>query len=135
MKAKTHNMVEEITLALGPIFYKNSDYDTIRDAMSLVIARVAQATPEKGYEEEELETIMTVAADALNEFIIEEKLAEEARQKILDKGISGFSGLYLEANEDSSNTGDSSVSRQKEAFEIEQERQDNPDGPRAYTQS
>jgi len=77
---------------------------------------------------------MTVAADALNKFITEEKLAEEARQKILDKGISGFSGLYLGASEESSNTGDSSVSRQKEAFEVEQERQDNPDGPRAYTQ-
>ena len=127
-------MAEEINLALGPIFYKNPNYHTIRNAMSLVIARIAQATPDKGNEEEELEIIMTVAADALNKFIIEEKLVEETRQKILDKGISGFSGIYSGTNENSSSTGDSSVARQKEAFEIEEQRQDNPDGPRAYTQ-
>lgn len=133
-------MVEDITFVLGPIFHNNSDYKTIQEAMALVVARIAQATPDKGNEEAELETIMEIAADALNQFINEEKSIQEAKQKVLDKGIGGFAELYgtkTAVNNGSlssatNNTEEANLADQKEAFESELARQDNPDGPRAY---
>jgi len=113
MKSKTHNMVEEITKVLGPIFHANSDYNTIQEAIALVVARVAQSTPNVGNEEEELEVIMEIAANALNQFINEEKSIKEKKFKLIQKGIEGFSEM-VSSNEPSNNP------------------EYNPDGPRAY---
>lgn len=93
MKSKTHKMVEEITKVLGPIFHANSDYNTIQEAIALVVARVAQSTPNVGNEEEELEVIMEIAANALNQFINEEKSIKEKKFKLIQKGIEGFSEM------------------------------------------
>ena len=92
MKAKTKHLTDQITAALGPIFHANPDYKTITEAIALTVARVAQSTPDKGNEEEELEIIMQIAANALNVFLNEEA-AYEARQKIISKGLDAFAEM------------------------------------------
>ena len=93
MKSKTHHMAEAITAALGPIFHANPDYKTITEAIALTVARVAQSTPDKGNEEEELEIIMQTAANALNVFLNEEEALQEQRTKVLQRGIEAFTEM------------------------------------------
>ncbi len=91
-------MAEAITAALGPIFHANPDYKTITEAIALTVARVAQSTPDKGNEEEELEIIMQIAANALNVFLNEEQTIQETKAKVLAKGIDGFAEMYGPVN-------------------------------------
>lgn len=93
MLSKTHKLTELITHTLGPIFREHSDYPTILQAMSLVMARVAQATPDIGQEIECLDTSYCIAKDALVKFIeLEEqiKAGEAAKKAKLESGINGF---------------------------------------------
>jgi hypothetical protein len=98
MKSSTHKMAEAITAALGPIFHANPDYKTITEAIALTVASVAQSTPDKGNEEEELEIIMQIAANALNVFLNEEQTIQETKAEVLAKGIDGFAEMYGPVN-------------------------------------
>lgn len=96
MLSATHRLTETITNALGPIFRDNPDYPTIVDAMCLVMARVIQASPDKGREFKLLDHVHMQTAHCLEEFIkLEEQLAaqREVRQNVLDKGVDGFAEL------------------------------------------
>ena len=93
MKSKTHHMVEAMTAALGPIFHANPDYKTISEAVALVMARVAQSTPNKGDEILELEIITDLAHKALIQFLDEEEAIQEQRSKVLQKGIEAFAEM------------------------------------------
>lgn len=128
MKSSTHKMAEAITKALGPIFHANPDYKTITEAIALTVARIAQSTPEVGNEENELEVIMQIAADALNIFLNEEKKFQENIQRGIDaftemvscdgEGPScGLDTMHESIETKVGNTTDDSF---------------NPDGPRAY---
>ena len=89
MKSATHKMCEEITAAIGPIFRLNSDYETILASMSLVMARVCQAAP-KGQEVRALEHSQSLQGQALDNFLNEEQTIEEAKAKVVERGIDGF---------------------------------------------
>ena len=94
MKAKTHKLVEQILAAIGPVFKQHPEYDTILEAMSLVMARVIQATPEKGNEHLIAEDSSIMVSNALREFLKLEQAyeAEQAAKKAkLDEGIGNFS--------------------------------------------
>ena len=86
-------MSEAITAALGPIFHANPDYKTITEAIALTVARVAQATPDKGFELHELDSIHELANRALETFLNEEEAIQEQRGKVLQKGIEAFSEM------------------------------------------
>jgi len=93
MKAKTHKLVEQILAAIGPVFKQHPEYDAILEAMSLVMARVIQATPEKGNEHLIAEDSSIMVSNALREFLKLEQAyeAEQAAKKAkLDEGINGF---------------------------------------------
>jgi len=96
MKATIHNLTDEITTALGPIFRKNPDYSTIFSSMCLVMARVVQSTPDKGEELLVMEDAYNEIKHALKEFIKLEKEYEaikEAKKAKLDEGIASFDGF------------------------------------------
>ena len=93
MKSATHKMSEAITAALGPIFHANPDYKTITEAIALTVARVAQATPDKGFELHELDSIHELANRALETFLNAEEAIQEQRGKVLQKGIEAFSEM------------------------------------------
>ena len=93
MKATTRNMAEAITQALGPIFRANPDYKTISEAIALTVARVAQSTPDRGFEVFALDSITKMADEALHQFLNEEEAAYEARQKIISKGLDAFAEM------------------------------------------
>jgi hypothetical protein len=93
MKAKTHKLVEQILASLAPIFKAHPDYSTILEAMSLVMARVIQATPDKGNEHLVFEDARFLIQDALEKFVQLEKEYEaqqQAKKKIVESGINGF---------------------------------------------
>ena len=98
MKATTRNMAEAITAALGPIFQANPDYKTISEAMALTLARVAQATHDRGFELFALDSIHELANRALEQFLDEEQALQEAKAKVLAKGIDGFAEMCGPAN-------------------------------------
>lgn len=85
-------MAEAISQALGPIFHAQPDYKTITEAIALTVARVAQATQDRGFEHQQLGAITAMASNALTEFLNEEE-AYEARQKIISKGLDGFAEM------------------------------------------
>ena len=93
MKAKTKHLADQITQALGPIFRANPDYKTIIEAIALTVARVAQSTPNKGREYNELDAIVTMALEALTQFLNEEEALLEAKQSTLAKGIDEFTEM------------------------------------------
>ena len=105
MLSKTHNLVESMTYALGPLFHEEPNYTTIQQAMGLVIARIAMATPNYGKEFLELSIIHEYSKKALEELLNIEK--EQAAQKTLvEQGIGKFAAIcgYVDppfnANED-----------------------------------
>ena len=79
MKSSTHKMAEAITAALGPIFHANPDYKTITEAIALTVARVAQATTDRGFEHRELAAIHDMASHTLTEFLNAEEAIQEQR--------------------------------------------------------
>jgi hypothetical protein len=79
MLSSTHRLTEAITTAIGPLFREESDYPTIQQAMGLVIARIAMATPKVTHEHDELEVIYIYGKKALIELLKLE--AEEAAKK------------------------------------------------------
>ena len=94
MKSKTHNLTTLVTAAIGPIFREHSDYNIIVQTMSLVMARIAQSTPDKGEERDVLAMSYATAQDALEKFLLLEEQIEagKAAQKAkLDTGIGDFS--------------------------------------------
>ena len=100
MKAKIKNLTDEILGALAPVFKKHQDYDDIFNAMSLVMARVIQATPDKGTERRLREQSTMLVGDALQQFLaLEEQYEAEqvakkkAKAEIVAKGINGFTDL------------------------------------------
>jgi uncharacterized membrane protein len=127
MKAKTHKLTETITNALGPIFHENPDYDTILQAMSLVMARVIQATPDKGREHLILEDASIMISDALREFLKleseHEKQQAEKKAK-LDEGIERFNQFAAEHGVDSPLNGGGPTHEEIMAEEAEQAKQD-----------
>jgi len=92
MKAKVHKLAETITASLGPIFRENPNYETILQAMSLVMARVIQASPDRGDELLVMEDAYNEIKHALNQFLAIER-EKEAKAKVVVEGIDGFSGL------------------------------------------
>jgi hypothetical protein len=99
MLSKTHNLVESITYALGPLFHEEPDYKTIQQAIGLVIARIAMATPNRGKEFLELSIIHEYSQKALEELLNIE--AEQAAQKALvEQGIGGFAKLFSPSDEE-----------------------------------
>lgn len=98
MKSATHKMAEAITAALGPVFHSNPDYKTISEAMALTLARVAQATPDRGFELFALDSIHELANKALETFLNEEEAIQEAKAKVLAKGVDGFAEMCGPAN-------------------------------------
>jgi len=93
MKSSTHKMAEAITAALGPIFHANPDYKTISEAMALTLARVAQSTPDRGFELFAMDSIHELANRALEQFLNEEEAIQKAKAKILAKGVDGFAEM------------------------------------------
>jgi hypothetical protein len=91
MLSKTHKLTEAITNAIGPILRENPDYGAIQQAMGLVLARIAQSTPNAGDEHYELEIVYGYAKQALTEF-----LRIEAKAKLVDEGINGFAAMFEE---------------------------------------
>jgi hypothetical protein len=96
MKSTIHNLTEEITKAIGPIFRERSNYNEILPAMCLVMARVIQSTPDKGNESKVFEDACEQIGHALTEFLkieneFDAKKAE--KRKKLAEGIDGFSKL------------------------------------------
>ena len=95
MLSKTHNLVESMTYALGPLFHEEPDYTTIQQAIGLVIARIAMATPNRGKEFLELSIIHEYSQKALEELLnIEAKQA--AQKALVEQGISRFTELIAE---------------------------------------
>ena len=93
MKAKIKNLTDDILAALGPIFAKHQDYDDIFNAMCLVMARVVQASPDKGEELLIMEDAYTATKHALNEFLKLEKAYEAekaAKAQVVAEGIDKF---------------------------------------------
>ena len=105
MLSATHKLTKAITTALGPLFHEQPDYTTIKQAMGLVIARIAMATPDANKERWQLEVIHEYSKQALSEFLRLEE--EQAKQKaLMEQGIGGFAAIcgYVDppfnANED-----------------------------------
>jgi hypothetical protein len=92
MKSAVHRMTEDISKALGPIFQKNPDYETIFPAMCMCMARVIQSTPDRGDELLVMEDAYNEIKHALNQFLAIER-EKEAKAKVVVEGIDGFSGL------------------------------------------
>jgi hypothetical protein len=90
MLSKTHRLTEALTTAIGPVLREHPDYEIIQQAMGLVIARIAQSTPETGREHDELEVIYQYAKQALTEFL----RIEAAKKAKLDEGINGFAAMF-----------------------------------------
>ena len=90
MLSKTHKLTEALTTAIGPVLREHSDYHIIQQAMGLVLARIAQSTPEVGQEHYELEIIYEYAKQALTEFL----RIEAAKKAKLDEGINGFARMF-----------------------------------------
>lgn len=86
MLAKTHKAAELLTEAMGPVFQKYSDYNTVMQAVGIAIARVAQSTPVVGTETKALNNICAYAEQALEEFL----KIEEAKKAKLEQGVAGF---------------------------------------------
>lgn len=85
MLAKTHKAAELLTQAMGPVFQKYPDYNTVMQAVGIAIARVAQCTPMKGTETKALNNICAYAETALEEFLT----LEETKGK-LESGVADF---------------------------------------------
>jgi hypothetical protein len=99
MVSKTHNLVESMTYALGPLFHEEPDYTTIQQAIGLVIARIAMATPNRGKEFLELSIIHEYSQKALEELLNIE--AEQAVKKaIVEQGIGEFTKLLDPSEEE-----------------------------------
>lgn len=98
MLSKTHRLTKAITTALGPLFHQEPDYSTILQAMGLVTARIAMATPDKNKESWQLEVIHEYSKQALSEFLrLEEEQA--AKKTLVDKGIDSFTELFADKPE------------------------------------
>ena len=95
MLSKTHNLVESMTYALGPLFHEEPDYTTIQQAIGLVIARIAMATPNRGKEFLELSIIHEYSQKALEELLNIEK-EQAAKKNLVEQGISRFTELIAE---------------------------------------
>ena len=95
MLSKTHNLVESMTYALGPLFHEEPDYITIQQAIGLVIARIAMATPNRGKEFLELSIIHEYSQKALEELLNIEK-EQAAKKTLVEQGISRFTELIAE---------------------------------------
>jgi hypothetical protein len=93
MKSKIHKLTEAMTEALGPVFRAHPDYQDIQQAMGLLLARVAQATPQRGCELSELLLIVNYAETALPKLLDEEQALQERQAKIMARGVDGFSLL------------------------------------------
>ena len=93
MKASVKNTVDQIMAAIGPVFYQVKDYETIRLATAIVMAKVILSTPDTG---KELEIFDATSNDILHalEQLLQIEAAEKAKlaQK-LDRGINGFAHL------------------------------------------
>lgn len=99
MLSKTHNLVESMTYALGPLFHEEPDYTTIQQAIGLVIARIAMATPNRGKEFLELSIIHEYSKKALEELLnIEAKQA--AQKALVEQGIGEFAKLLGPSEEE-----------------------------------
>jgi len=95
MLSKTHNLVKSMTYALGPLFHEEPDYKTIQQAIALVIARIAMATPSRGKEFQELSIIHVYSQKALEELLkIEKKQAAE--KALVEQGIGKFAELLAD---------------------------------------
>ena len=92
MLSKTHKLVESMTYALGPLFHEEPDYTTIQQAIGLVIARIAMATPNRGKEFLELSIIHEYSQKALEELLNIEK-EQAAKKNLVEQGISRFTEL------------------------------------------
>ncbi len=86
MKSNIHHIVEQVTQALGPIFHANPDYEDIRVAMAMVMARVIQATPHQGLEIQVRDATFNDIHYTLNQ-LLELEAAGKAK---LDAGIAKF---------------------------------------------
>lgn len=92
MLSKTHRLTEDLTTAIGPVLRLHPDYEIIQQAMGLVLARIAQSTPEIGHEHDELDVIYHYAKQALTEFL----KIEAAKKAKLEQGVDGFAKLFEE---------------------------------------
>lgn len=93
MLAKTHTLTETITKTLGPVFYANPDYQTILDAMTLVMARVIQSTPNKGKEQAILNHVKENLTVALKQYIEIEERQNQTQKEVVAEGVDGFAGF------------------------------------------
>lgn len=100
MLSKIHTLTEKLTAATAPIFAEHRTYDDILAAMCLLMARVVQASPDKGNEFVVLDNAHHQIAHALSEFLKLEaqaanaKAAERDRLKsAVEAGIAGFGAL------------------------------------------
>jgi len=93
MQAKVKTTVDSIMLALGPIFHDVQDYETIRLAMVVVMAKVIQATPYRGMEMQVFDATSTDILHALEQLL---KIEEAERAKLkstIAAGIDAFDSL------------------------------------------
>ena len=93
MQAKVKTTVDSIMLACGPIFHDVQDYETIRLAMVVVMAKVIQATPERGRELQLFDITSNDILHALEQLL---KIEEAERAKLkstIAAGIDAFDSL------------------------------------------
>ena len=102
MQSIVHKTVESMTQALGPIFRETSDWETIRLATVMVMARVIQATPYKGKELEIFDATSNDILHALEQMLQLEEQAVNARaaerdrtRSLVESGIEGFGNLAV----------------------------------------
>ena len=102
MQSNVHKTVESMTQALGPVFQQVQDWETIRLATVMVMARVIQATPYKGKELEIFDATTNDLLHALEQMLQLEEQAVNARaaerdrvRATVEKGIDGFGALTV----------------------------------------
>lgn len=103
MKSIIHKLCDEMMQALGPILHTyGDDWENIRVATCLVMARVIQATPHKGLEQSILTQTQEDIANALTQFLQLEEQAVNARaaekdrtRSLIEGGIAGFGNLTV----------------------------------------
>ena len=130
MLAKTHKFVETAMHDLGPVLHATQhDYDTILQGMSLIMARIIQATPQTGDETQVKDQAFHYITQALEQFIqleqeaVNAKAAERDRLRTaIEKSINGFGKQFDAPSLEDENDVASAI---EESF--------NPDGPRSYT--
>lgn len=129
MKSEVHEVIEDVMMVLGPVFHKHKDWETIRVAMCMVMARVIQATPFNGQEPQILSQCKEDIEHALAQILKIEEDAINAKAAKRDRALSAIEGF----DQFGRINGHEQVPEKDHKAEDDKEDDGfNPDGPRAY---